>query len=530
MYRQILVHEEDQNFQRILFRKAPHLPIEDFRLKTVTFGVNCAPYLAIRTLHQLAHDCQEKYPLAKNIILHETYVDDVLSGGHNIQSTLNSMTQTIETLKSAGFPLKKITANHPKILELIPDTDVLDAEFLKFQDTSSTKTLGIRWNALTDSFSYSYDPLPASKSSTKRQILSAVAKLFDPAGWLSPIMILAKILLQQLWLEGTDWDEHVKPTAFHKWNTFREDLQAISSINIPRWVQFSPDKRIQLHGFADASEKAFCACVYIRVQHEENSFTTHLFVAKTKVAPLQTVSLPRLELCGAVLLSKLIYHIRSQLNLPPHELTLWSDSAIVLAWLEKPPHTWKTYVANRITQIIHNVSNTPWRHVPSGANPADLGTRGCKPQDLAECCLWWNGPEWLSKPATSWPKGAPSNLAPPEKRPIESLHTLECTYILDRFSSFSRALRVIALLYRFIRNSQKYPIPTTLALTQEEINHAKMKLIAITQRNHFVEEIQALEASKPIDKKFTTHPKPYAGQSGDHASKWSSSSGRAKLQ
>ncbi|XP_067631850.1 uncharacterized protein [Eurosta solidaginis] len=96
MYRQILIHEEDKDFHRIVFRKHPTLPIEDFRLKTVTFGVNCAPYLAIRTLHQLAHDCQDEYPLAKDILLNETYVDDILSGGHNIQSTLNSMTQVIE--------------------------------------------------------------------------------------------------------------------------------------------------------------------------------------------------------------------------------------------------------------------------------------------------------------------------------------------------------------------------------------------------------------------------------------------------
>ncbi|XP_036344827.1 uncharacterized protein LOC118754067 [Rhagoletis pomonella] len=280
MYRQILVHKEDQDFQRIVFRRSPNKPIEDFRLKTVTFGVSCAPYLAIRTIHQLAQDGQDEFPLASNILLRETYVDDILLGGHNIQSTTSSLTQVNDALKSAGFPLRKITSNHPKILESVPDSEVLDVDFLQFQDTSSTKMLGIKWNALTDSFSYTYDPVPGANSRTKRQILSAVAKLFDPEGWLTPIMISAKMLLQQLCMEGTDWDEHVKPGAFHKWNTLRENLPAINEIVIPRWVQFSPTHRVQVHGFSDASEKAYCACVYLRVQIDENSFSSHILAAK----------------------------------------------------------------------------------------------------------------------------------------------------------------------------------------------------------------------------------------------------------
>ncbi|XP_036346960.1 uncharacterized protein LOC118756296, partial [Rhagoletis pomonella] len=159
MYRQILLHEDDQQYQRILFRRKNDIKLTDFALQTVTFGVNCAPYLAIRTLHQLAKDSKDSHPLAKRILTEETYVDDILTGGHDIQTCLTAQSQIIKCLLSAGFPLKKLTANHPELLRHISTEDLLDSEFLKIDSSSSTKTLGIRWNALNDAFSYSIEPI-----------------------------------------------------------------------------------------------------------------------------------------------------------------------------------------------------------------------------------------------------------------------------------------------------------------------------------------------------------------------------------
>ncbi|XP_044312574.1 uncharacterized protein LOC123037142 [Drosophila rhopaloa] len=136
MYRQILVHPDDRPFQRLIFRPKQSAIMKDFQLNTVTFGVNCAPFLAIRTLQQLATDCKEKYPRTSQILLQETYVDDILAGAHTLEDAKNAQSQLIASLKSAGFLLKKNTANHIKLLENIAVADRLDTEFLEVPEAT----------------------------------------------------------------------------------------------------------------------------------------------------------------------------------------------------------------------------------------------------------------------------------------------------------------------------------------------------------------------------------------------------------
>ncbi|XP_059217646.1 uncharacterized protein LOC131994782 [Stomoxys calcitrans] len=261
MYRQVLIHPQDRPYQRILIRPGINDPVRDFQLKTVTFGINCAPFLAIRTLLQLASDTEDQFPKVADILRGETYVDDILSGGFSIDEAIDAQNDLKTVLSSAGFPLKKIAANDSRLLSQVAKEDLLDSEFLQFDESSSTKTLGVKWNAMSDKFSYSLGSISPDRTTTKRKVLSAVAQLFDPAGWVAPIVIRSKVLMQQFWLEGVNWDETLSTESQNKWDALVSDLSHIDSISIPRWLQYNPTDMVEIHGFCDASQSAFCACV-----------------------------------------------------------------------------------------------------------------------------------------------------------------------------------------------------------------------------------------------------------------------------
>ncbi|XP_075150700.1 uncharacterized protein LOC142224800 [Haematobia irritans] len=479
----------------------------DYQLKTVTFGINCAPFLAIRTLLQLASDVQATHPIVARILKHETYVDDILSGGFSIQEALKARNDLIDILKDAGFPLKKIIANDPQLLAHIPPQDLYDSEFLRFHESSSTKTLGIKWNALSDSFTYSINPIQSEQTMTKRMVLSSIAQLFDPAGWIAPVIIRAKILMQQLWLEGIGWDDNLGPESQSTWNRLVFDFPHINSISIPRWIQCCPTDTLEIHGFSDSSQAAYCACVYLRCQTNKSVVFSNLLVAKSKVAPLKPVCLPRLELNGAFLLAKLVNYVTSNFDFKISSITLWTDSSIVLGWLSKPPWTWETYIANRTSQIHELVPGSNWRYVPTQDNPGDLGTRGCRPQDLTPNSLWFNGPKWLTQPHSTWPKRNP--LVAPELGKRVNVQTYHSTNddndILLRFSSYNRALRVISYMFRFYNNCLSRRRSTIKMsnpfLTHKEVAFVKSRLIILSQKKFYPDEYSNLLESKPINDK-----------------------------
>ncbi|XP_036329728.1 uncharacterized protein LOC118741861 [Rhagoletis pomonella] len=330
------------------------------------------------------------------------YVDDVLAGFHQISTALQARNELIQVLYSAGFSLRKWSSNTKELIADLPDDHLLGKEFLDLDETSTTKALGIRWNAKLDHFFFNVQDIVLKSSYNKREVLSIIAKLFDPAGWLAPIVVIAKILMQQIWLDGTTWDQPISSQTLSKWKFFVENYGYIQNIKVPRWMNCSNETPIQIHAFCDASEKAYAGVIYLRVENNK-LVTSQLLLAKTKVAPIKKISIPRLELCGAVLLVDMLNCLRNELPFKVENTFCWTDSTIVLSWLKKQPGSWTTFVANRVAKVQEAVDFRYWNHVESKDNPADLGSRGVYPQDLTSNELWWYGPSWLTKEEANWP-------------------------------------------------------------------------------------------------------------------------------
>ncbi|GFW57138.1 integrase catalytic domain-containing protein [Trichonephila clavipes] len=276
-------------------------------------------------------------------------MDDVLCGAATLEEAIVLRLQLKGILKSAGMELHKLCANHEK---LSPDPE----QNYDFATLTETKTLGVSWKPNLDCFLIQVK-VCLDSSYTKRDVLSTIANIFDPVGLMAPVISKAKIFLQQV---------------------------------------------IEIHGFADASERCYGAAVYCKSKNLKSETLVRLITRKSRVAPIKSPTIPRLELCAAVLLAKLVKRVVAALQLETAELYLWSDSMIVLAWLRKEPMDLKTFVQNRVAKIQEIYPNQLWRHVPSDQNPADLVYRGVDPDKLLQQNLWFNGATFLSaKPIVS---------------------------------------------------------------------------------------------------------------------------------
>ncbi|KAL7287695.1 hypothetical protein TKK_0018088 [Trichogramma kaykai] len=324
---------------------------------------------------------------------------DSLEGARELQREL------VDLLMAGGFPLSKWCANHPSLLESFPPEKLAGAREYNWNAGEVVNMLGISWQPHEDCFRFTIAD-PPTENITKRKALSFIGQLYDPLGWISPLTIQYKIFLQRLWTLGLSWDDPLPAHLQALCQSLVKDLQNLTQVCIPRWIGLSPTPGtvLELHGFADASERAYGAVIYVRTAIDDVSSRCTILTSKTKVAPLKQVSLPRLELCAAhmlVLLMRRVVDTMSMVDVPVH---LWSDSTIALAWIRGHPTQWKTYVANRVSDIQTTLPQASWHHIAGTQNPADIASRGAPVEDLCSPSLWMNGPDIIASSGDPWPR------------------------------------------------------------------------------------------------------------------------------
>jgi hypothetical protein len=511
MYRQILVHDEDTKFQHILWRENPTDAIREYRLNTVTYGTAAAPYLATRTLQQLAIQEEARLPEAAVLIKRDMYVDDLMSGAATLTEAIAVKDQLLHIMESAGLHLRKWSSNCQELLDSLPADHIETMTMMPIEDGQSVKALGIVWNTTKDQFQFktSIDS-DSSEEYTKRTILSEMSRLFDPLGWLSPVLVRAKILMQSLWQSKLGWDQPVEAHLALQWINFKQDFKHLTEIKIPRCIIPPPTTHLELAGFSDASERAFGAVIYLVSYQDTQPHQISLVTSKTRVAPLKPQSIPRLELNAAVQLAQLICNVKKALQLDFRRIRCWTDSTIVHCWIRKNPALLKPYVANRVIEILSHVAESSWYHVRGLDNPADIPSRGLTVKEIATNSLWWNGPVFLQQDideqsTTPIPSESEAKAIQLEERKevtaataVTKIHSLP---LLEKISSLRKLLRITGWIRRFIHNYLHPTYPTIGPLTADELQQAKLCWIRRVQQQEFGLEIQTIRSGKELPSK-----------------------------
>ncbi|GFX41203.1 uncharacterized protein TNCV_2219011 [Trichonephila clavipes] len=272
MYRTILINPKQRNLQRIVWCEIEHESPKIYELSTVTYGTVSAPYLAQRTLTQLLMDEEANFPIAANVLRNNLYMDDVLCGAATLEEAIVLRQQLKGILKSAGMELHKLCTNHEK---LSPDLE----QNYNFAALTETKTLGVSWKLNLDCFLIKVK-VCLDSSYTKRDVLSTIAKIFDPVGLMAPVISKAKIFLQRLWRSKLEWNDLLSAEEYREWQQFLESLENINNIEIPRRILVAFPKVIEIHGFADASERCYGAAVYCKSKNLTSETLVRLITSK----------------------------------------------------------------------------------------------------------------------------------------------------------------------------------------------------------------------------------------------------------
>ncbi|XP_071579548.1 uncharacterized protein [Temnothorax nylanderi] len=347
-------------------------------------------------------------------------------------------------------------------------------------------------------------------------------KLYDPLGICAPVIFKAKCILQELWkVPNLHWDDELPSSIQQKWNEFRNQIP--EEIKVPRCIQDQSSVWFELHGFGDASELGYGCCLYIRAITNDKRKTVRLLRAKLRVAPLKKATIPRLELLATLLLAELKEKAILAMKIQFQKITLWTDSKITLYRIKSTPSRFATFVANRIVRIQELTSPSQWKHIPGELNPADIVSRGCSPETLKSCNMWFNGPEFLQTEESNWPLSVSQEnkfgaIADPELKPQSN--SVICVAISQNswahhYSSLNRLLRVTSWITRFINNCKGSSASKTRGPLQAlELSNALKVLVRQAQEEDFRTEINQLRTNAEfLNKSQLAHLRPFLDDS-----------------
>ena len=514
MYLQIELAPADRPFHRFLWRDMEDREPDQYEFNRLVFGVNSCPFQAQLVTRYHAETNAEQFPRAADAIINSTYMDDTMDSVCDVSAGLEMYAQLSELWGSAGMHARKWISNSKEVLQGIPEEDRATEINLEDGPLPIVKTLGVTWQAEEDVFSFTSNAPTTMSKHTKRSFLSSIASLFDPIGMIAPFIIRAKMMMQDVWLTGLDWDQTLPEELSKRIERWFEELNRVNQVRVPRCLSPNPDVvNTTLHLFCDASENAYATVCYLRTRTSDGNIHVRQVMAKSKVAPVKAVSIPRLELLGATLSTTIGPSIMEKLGVSKESVFYWSDSQNVLWWISSRSRILKTFVANRVAKIQEVSESSQWRYVATGDNPADLASRGMPIEELITSKLWWEGPLFLQMEQNEgWPKtiavSKPSDNARKEVKKLDDSFMVqkmnfdaESRMTVERYSTKKRLVRVTAWIIRFANNCRIRAEDRSYGeISSEEFTDAETSLIVMMQHRVFTDEIRALKQQQPLSK------------------------------
>ncbi|XP_060596015.1 uncharacterized protein LOC132750093 [Ruditapes philippinarum] len=523
MFHQFKVHEAHRNYLKFLWWSDDNMsqPVT-LRMCVHLFGATSSPACANFGLKQVATDNESEFGKdVADFLRNNFYVDDGLKSVKTEKEAICMIKGTQELCKKGGLRLHKFTCNSKEVLQHIPLEDrakgLADVDI--FADSLPVeRTLGVQWNIQSDAFQFKITL--SDKPLTRRGILSTVSSIYDPLGLLSPITLVGRRILQQMCAENFDWDDPISDNIYMQWQQWREDLQNLKTLQVTRC--FKPDDfgdlvSVQFHHFSDASTNGYGQCSYLRLQDHEGKIHCSLLMAKARVVPLKTMTIPRLELTAATVSIKISNLLKKELHYEAATHHFWTDSRVVLGYISNDSKRFHVFVANRVQQIRDFSDPSQWRYIETTQNVADIASRGAMVSELVNS-KWFTGPDFIwekeSIHVTKKELHALSENDPELRSKCFASVVQICPFssILERleyFSDWNHAKVAIALCLRFKRmlmnrlvkrpkpqilnvDLHEFPIKTYQRPTVEDLRQAEIEIIRQVQSTSFEREVKCL--------------------------------------
>ena len=369
MFHSFYVDPPHRDFLRFLWFEGndPSKPIVEYRMNVHLFGNGPSPAVATYGLRRTAIDGEEEYgEEAKKFICRNFYVDDGLTSLSSTQGATDLVKSAQATLATANLRLHKVVSNSVEVMEAFPAEDrakdVRDLD-LRHDSLPAQRSLGVFWDLETDAFTFKVS-LP-EKPFTRRGVLSIVNSVYDPLGFAVPVMLEGRKILQQLVHMGERtkenntplaWDDPLPTAMINRWTRWRDSLVELQNLSVPRCYRprdFGSVTRVELHSFSDASQDAIGAAVYLPQLNEASEVSMALVYGQARVALLNLTSIPRLELCGAVLAVQAAQRVIKEIDLKISDVIYYTDSKVVLGYITNESRRFYVYVVNRVELIIY---------------------------------------------------------------------------------------------------------------------------------------------------------------------------------